>query len=69
MNYLDELFNRYAELWTVHGDCKKREPFKIAISEALEKQRKLSCIAINNEGWHTYSECRTLILETKLEEL
>lgn len=40
MNYLDELFNRYAELWTVHGDCMKREPFKIAISEALEKQKK-----------------------------
>lgn len=74
MSYIDELFRKYAKILTHNGDIVDSrlqmiyEEFKQALTEALEKQREISCIAINDEGWHTYAECRTLILNTKLEE-
>jgi len=63
MNYLDELWEKYFA-----GDELFKETIISIITEALEKQRELSCIAINDDQEHTYYEYRNIILNTKLEE-
>jgi len=63
MNYLDKLWEKYFA-----GDELFKETIISIITEALEKQRELSCIAINDDKEHTYYEYRNAILNTKLEE-
>jgi guanylate kinase len=69
MNYIEELWEKSINDAgdTVYSVISKKQ-FMRVLTEALGKQRELSCIAINNDKEHTYTELRSIILHNKLEE-